>query len=493
MMMVGEFHGGHQNPYWRPPTLTEVLVEAALRGVAWVVTTVWGFRYLTLAMAGCAAAVIYIDRRISFLALLLLIPWVQKLIAGEWRRSLLRYRYWQWRRNWNKYSMKLGWARHYDHHAHTPTLKHITINDDITIVELQPLADHRISMWPEMADALRRLTNHALATWRETTPGHLQITLHRRPLPNYLPLDPADISSKEDEVYLGLRADGQNLTWDVDYSPHLLVAGATGGGKGSALRLIAAHAITHQWELTIINPKRSGEFRWTTNHANIIRTLDNSEQHLAATIQEMNQRQNHLDTLGVDTWHNQPWRRQLVIIDETPTLLVGSDQKTRPNRNRHTHRTNRSDGTISRNPPRHSRSTSRHPSPRPTRRPTPQQHHRKNRRRQPRPTRPTNALRHTRPRHRTNPHRNQRQSTRHPTNQRPHNRHLPSPNRPGPNKPSSPGTPRFQASRKRANQMIMTITWITTRIIIGLIRFFFPTLDHTIRTLLLLLLIHMIF
>ena len=325
-MMTGEFHGGQQNPYWRPPTLTEIVVEGILRGVAWVITTIWSFRYLTITAATWTSTVVYVDRRFLALAVLMFIPWLRQLFESEWRRSLVRYRYWEWRRNWNRYAMKLGWARQYDRHAHTPTLKDITLDGDKTIVEFQPLADHRISMWSEMADALRRLTNHALATWRETTPGYLQITLHRKPLPSYLPLD-FDNIGQEQEIYLGLRADGENLVWDVDYSPHLLVAGATGGGKGSALRLIAVHAITNNWELTIVNPKRSGEFGWTTGNANIVRNLEDTNQLLTDTIREMNQRQDQLDRLGVDTWHDQPWRRQLIIVDETPTLLVGSDQK----------------------------------------------------------------------------------------------------------------------------------------------------------------------
>lgn len=327
-MRSTSFHGGYENPYWQPPTLTEIVVEALVRAVAWLATSLWAFRYLLAASGAWLLLVVEVDRRFLLLGLLLLIPQIQKVVVDEWQRSMVRYQYWVWRRNWNRYAMKLGWARHYDHHAHTPDLKSITIDDEVTVVELQPLADHRISMWPEMADALRRLTNHAVATWRETTPGHLEITLHRRPLPNYLPLDFKVLSEQEGEIYLGTRADGQRLVWDIDYSPHVLIAGATGGGKGSVLRLIAAHAIANDWELTIINPKRSGEFHWTTGHARLVKDLDETNNFLNQTVNEMIQRQDMLDRLGVDTWHDQPWQRQIMIIDEVPTLLVGSDQKT---------------------------------------------------------------------------------------------------------------------------------------------------------------------
>lgn len=328
-MMRNEFQGGDTNPSTVEPHPYEVIVGAILATVWWLLVTAWNFRAFTGTVGLLAAGAWYLHPYLAAVAVLCLIPPMPSATGEEWRRSLRRFRLARWRRNWNRYAMKLGWARRYDQTVHTPTLTRIELDDQVTIVELQPLSNHRFVMWPEMTDALRRLTSHPQATWRETRPGHLEITLHRQPLPELLELDPRSIGAHEAEVHLGVRADTQPLCWNVDHSPHLLVAGATGGGKGSVIRLVIAHGLKHRWQTTIINPKRSGEFAWTIDHgAQVVKDLDQTEQHLSAVVTQMRHRQDQLDAAGVETWHDQPWRRQLVVVDEAPALLTGATDKT---------------------------------------------------------------------------------------------------------------------------------------------------------------------
>ncbi len=47
---------------------------------------------------------------------------------------------------------------------------------------------------------------------------------------------------------------------NVDHAPHLFVTEATGGGKGSVIRLCLLHAVESNWETVVVNPKRSGEY-----------------------------------------------------------------------------------------------------------------------------------------------------------------------------------------------------------------------------------------
>ncbi len=144
-----------------------------------------------------------------------------------------------------------------------------------------------------------------------------------------LQLDRTKIAETENEIYLGQCADGANLTWDVDHTPHLFIAGATGGGKGSIIRLCLLHATESNWETIVVNPKRSGEYHWTKNRGvTVLAQLHETEQMLQATLKELYRRQEILDEKGEETWHHENWPRQLIVIDETPTLLMGKTDKT---------------------------------------------------------------------------------------------------------------------------------------------------------------------
>ncbi len=48
---------------------------------------------------------------------------------------------------------------------------------------------------------------------------------------------------------------------------------------------------------------------------------------LQATLKELYRRQEILDEKGEETWHHENWSRQLIVVDETPTLLMGKTDK----------------------------------------------------------------------------------------------------------------------------------------------------------------------
>ncbi len=322
------FDPGNQQSQNQRPDFVEQAAEMLVRTIVWVGQTFWDFRNLATPVAVLLAAAIVIHPAVLVMVTIVPLPRLRQAAIAEWRASVERYRHSVWRRRWPTYATQLGWARTYGRTQHTPKLRTLTIEPSRTVLELQPLADHRITQWAEMADSLRRLTNHAAATWKETTPGHLQITLTKTPLPTILKLNHRKVAVVENEIYLGVCADGTDLTWNVDHAPHLFIAGATGGGKGSVIRLCLLHAVQSGWETVVVNPKRSGEYHWTKNRGVTTHTnLHETEQMLQATLKELYRRQEILDEQGEETWHHQGWKRQLVVIDETPTLLMGKTDK----------------------------------------------------------------------------------------------------------------------------------------------------------------------
>ncbi len=322
------FDPGNQNPNQHQPDLVEQAAELLVRSIIWAWQTCWDFRNLTAPVAVLLAAAIFVHPAALAAVTIVPLPRLRQAAIAEWRTSVERYRHSTWRRRWPTYATQLGWSRTYGRTAHTPKLRALKINPSRTVVELQPLADHRIGAWPEMVDSLRRLTNHAQATWKETTPGHLEITLTKTPLPILLRLNRRKVAESENEIYLGACADGTDLTWDVDHAPHLFVAGATGGGKGSIIRLCLLHAVESNWETVVVNPKRSGEYHWTkTRGVTVLAQLHETEQMLQATLKELYSRQEILDEKGEETWCTQDWSRQLIVVDETPTLLMGKTGK----------------------------------------------------------------------------------------------------------------------------------------------------------------------
>ncbi len=323
------FDPGNQNPNQPQPDLAEQAAATLVRTIVWAWQTFWDFRNLATPAIALIATAIWI-RPIALVAVTVLpLPQLRQIVTAEWRASIERYRHSVWRRKWPTYTTQLGWSRTYGRTAHTPKLRALTIEPSRTTVELQPLADHRIGSWAEMADSLRRLTNHAQATWRETTPGHLQITLTKQALPTMLQLDRTKVAKSENEIYLGQCADGTDLTWNVDHTPHLFITGSTGGGKGSVIRLCLLHAAESDWETIVVNPKRSGEYHWTKSHGvTVLARLHETEHMLQTTLKELYRRQEILDEKGEETWHNENWSRQLIVVDETPTLLMGKTDKT---------------------------------------------------------------------------------------------------------------------------------------------------------------------
>ncbi len=253
------------------------------------------------------------------------------LVVRRLRRSLEGTYDLGWRALWPKVCGLAGLTFVLAHRTRVPQLVSVGQGPGLwptwTTLTVRPLGAQDPNVWDQIEDRLKRVTKHAASlSWQDPT-GALIIRLFRHALPEILPVDPALIGNgRDDHVTLGQSIEGDSIVWSVDDRPHLAVVGVTGGGKGIILRLVLAHAVAHGWVVNVLNPKRSGEYGWLKTpiqRASIAKTLNGMAAMVAATHDEMQTRQDLIETAGVDTWHQVPelTDRVLLILDESASLI----------------------------------------------------------------------------------------------------------------------------------------------------------------------------
>src|SRR5262249_28105436 len=102
---------------------------------------------------------------------------------------------------------------------------------------LRPLPEQSASSWDAMADALRRFLGGASVEWRESH-GSLRIAVSRLGLPDLLAWRAQ--GGPDGRLVIGRRHGNRLLAIDARTTPHVLLSGATGSGKGGAIRAAAA-------------------------------------------------------------------------------------------------------------------------------------------------------------------------------------------------------------------------------------------------------------
>jgi S-DNA-T family DNA segregation ATPase FtsK/SpoIIIE len=191
-----------------------------------------------------------------------------------------------------------------------------------------------------MADAFRRFLGGASVEWRESF-GTLRIVVSRVGLPDVLPWHAH--SEPEGRLVIGRRHGGRLLAIDARTSPHVLLSGATGSGKGGAIRAAAAAALGGGWHLVVLDPKEAGEYTWL-EHLGVPIVTELREQvktleHLAAVRRV---RQEIVRSHGADSWLDLPgdvlqiWRPVLLVVDEAADLLAATKGKSGEDRLRAT-------------------------------------------------------------------------------------------------------------------------------------------------------------
>ncbi len=232
---------------------------------------------------------------------------------------------------------QLGWSRRLPSGGRlVPALLGWTEDDYQVRILVRPLAEQGQRSWDQMADALRRMVGGKTVQWRESR-GTLTVVVSRHGLPSELAWD-SGLSNPE-RIVLGHRHSGALLALDVLRAPHVLLAGATGSGKGGAIRAALAGALEAGWQAVVLDPKESGEYRWVDRLA--VPVLSSVGEHACAleAVEGVRQRrQTLIKHYGVDNWRDLPvevrpgWRPVLVVVDEAADLLVAVKGKSEPQR-----------------------------------------------------------------------------------------------------------------------------------------------------------------
>jgi hypothetical protein len=228
---------------------------------------------------------------------------------------------------WPGLCRDLGWMRRLDKRGWLiPHLLSWSEDEQQVRIQLRPLPEHSVRSWDQMADALRRLVAGATVQWRESH-GTLTIAISRAGLPAKLTWTPG--VSDAGRIVIGHRHGGKPLALDVLRTPHVLLAGATGSGKGGTIRSALAGALESGWQAIVVDPKESGEYRWVEQLAvPVLTDLAEQVQALQRIDTARQDRQALIRGFGVDTWLQLPadaragWRPLLVVIDEAADLLV---------------------------------------------------------------------------------------------------------------------------------------------------------------------------
>jgi hypothetical protein len=248
------------------------------------------------------------------------------------RRCIARSRWHRRRRRWPRVCVGLHWYRKLDHDALLiPELLSWHEDRERIRVALRPLPEQGSSSWDAMADALRRFVGGASVEWRESH-GTLRIVVGRVGLPEHLTWQAH--GAPEGRLVIGRRHGGGELAIDSRTTPHVLLAGATGSGKGGAIRAAAAAALQAGWHLVVLDPKEAGEYAWL-HHLGVPVVTELREQ--VDTLERLAEvrrvRQEVVRAEGLDSWYELPlerlqiYRPVLLVVDEAADLLAATKGK----------------------------------------------------------------------------------------------------------------------------------------------------------------------
>jgi S-DNA-T family DNA segregation ATPase FtsK/SpoIIIE len=191
-------------------------------GVIW---TLYGWR-LALVMAGFLPSAglswLLLDRA-SFLRLV------------GWRLLAFARWFWIYRRHWQPVMVVSGLGRHIRGHDYLPRLVRVECDGWADRVSVKMLNGQAVTDWADRIEHLAHGFGAASCRVAVARAGRLVLTFPRRdPLAEPLPAVPIPDVSSVGPVEIGRCEDGTPLRLKV-HGTHVLIAGATGAGKGSYL------------------------------------------------------------------------------------------------------------------------------------------------------------------------------------------------------------------------------------------------------------------
>jgi len=180
------------------------------------------------------------------------------IVAPVRRRWLI---WWRYSRCWESVCTLHGLTAKLGERILVPVLRAVQIGRHTDVLDLRVVTGHSVTDWQKQADALAAAWRAERLVIRSSAPGELRVTIMR----GDVLADPVRLAAIKPGSAVDLSAVRAGVTetrqwWRVPVlGHHVLVAGATGAGKGSVLwSLIAglAPAVrTGQVRLCVIDPK----------------------------------------------------------------------------------------------------------------------------------------------------------------------------------------------------------------------------------------------
>jgi S-DNA-T family DNA segregation ATPase FtsK/SpoIIIE len=186
--------------------------------------------------------------------------WLTEPIHTRWRI------WWVYRHRWPAICTLHGLTAKLDHRTLVPALRSVSLGAACDVVVVRMLTGQSVADWQNRSAALAETFRARRVTIRSTKPGHIMITAHHgdqlatavplRRSPTAATLDPSDL-------LVGVTDTGTGWRLPV-LGQHILVAGATGSGKGSVLWSVIAALAPGVWagwvRLLVVDPKGGMEF-----------------------------------------------------------------------------------------------------------------------------------------------------------------------------------------------------------------------------------------
>ncbi|MGI5268650.1 FtsK/SpoIIIE domain-containing protein [Nonomuraea sp. CA-218870] len=243
MILIGRSLAGLVRMTWRHPVAVLVVVAPG------VLTLLYGWQtalLLTAPIPVGLSAWALTDRE-SFVRL------VGRRLQAWWRLI------WIYRRHWQPVMIVSGLGRHIRGRDYLPRLGKVTCTPWADLITVRMLKGQAVKDWADRLDHLAQGFGAASCRVALSKAGRLTLTFPRHdPLAVPMPALPLPDVATVDAIEVGKQEDGQPWRLKV-HGTHVLVAGATGAGKGSilwsAIRGLLPAAAEGLVELWALDPK----------------------------------------------------------------------------------------------------------------------------------------------------------------------------------------------------------------------------------------------
>ena len=186
--------------------------------------------------------------------------WVTAPMRSRWRT------WWIYRRSWTAICALHGLTAALGERRLVPTLRSVSLGTSCDVLAVQILIGQSVADWQNKTVALAEGLRAQRLTIRSTNPREITITAHHRDaLANPIALRRPTRDTRVNLAHVGVGATEAGKWWRLPVlGHHILVAGATGSGKGSVLWSIVAGLAPGIWagwiRLLVVDPKGGMEF-----------------------------------------------------------------------------------------------------------------------------------------------------------------------------------------------------------------------------------------